>query len=142
MEMIRVKKDCVFFFFQAEDGIRIPLGSRGLGDVYRSQGRVLDKMPRARVTEALVTAARTDGARRAIDAGARRIVVRVRDRPIGKPARWLPPNGPRRLEAALALSSSHLRPCRRGAPPPRGRTKQRQSRQPALLEAQRKGPAL
>jgi len=64
-------------------------------------GQVLDKIPRARVTEALVTAARTDGARRAIDAGARRIVVRVLDRPIGMPARWLPANGPRRMEAAL-----------------------------------------
>ncbi len=25
------------FFFQAEDGIRVPLWSRGLGDVYQSQ---------------------------------------------------------------------------------------------------------
>ncbi len=27
----------VFFFFQAEDGIRDVLGSRGLGDVYKRQ---------------------------------------------------------------------------------------------------------
>ncbi|VTU72688.1 hypothetical protein AMBR_EADFOONE_02821 [Lacticaseibacillus rhamnosus] len=32
---------CLFFFFifffQAEDGIRVPLWSRGLGDVYKRQ---------------------------------------------------------------------------------------------------------
>ena len=30
--------DCVFFFFQAEDGIRDLVRSRGLGDVYKRQG--------------------------------------------------------------------------------------------------------
>ncbi len=29
---------CVFFFFQAEDGIRVAQESRGLGDVYKGQG--------------------------------------------------------------------------------------------------------
>ncbi len=29
--------DDVYFFFQAEDGIRDPLWSRGLGDVYKGQ---------------------------------------------------------------------------------------------------------
>ena len=28
---------CVFFFFQAEDGIRVLVRSRGLGDVYKRQ---------------------------------------------------------------------------------------------------------
>ncbi len=28
---------CLFFFFQAEDGIRDVLGSRGLGDVYKDR---------------------------------------------------------------------------------------------------------
>ncbi len=28
---------CLVFFFQAEDGIRDVLGSRGLGDVYKRQ---------------------------------------------------------------------------------------------------------
>ncbi len=28
---------CIIFFFQAEDGIRDVLGSRGLGDVYKRQ---------------------------------------------------------------------------------------------------------
>ena len=35
--MIRLIVDCVFFFFQAEDGIRVLVRSRGLGDVYKSQ---------------------------------------------------------------------------------------------------------
>ena len=33
--------DCVFFFFQAEDGIRDLVRSRGLGDVYKRQLEVL-----------------------------------------------------------------------------------------------------
>ena len=37
----RVTLRCVFFF-QAEDGIRDPLWSRGLGDVYKRQVRVLE----------------------------------------------------------------------------------------------------
>ena len=34
---------CVFFFFQAEDGIRDAQESRGLGDVYKRQADVLYK---------------------------------------------------------------------------------------------------
>lgn len=64
-------------------------------------GQLLERVPRERITEALITAARTDGARRAMDAGARRLVTRVLDRPIGTPAKWLPEGGPRRIEAAL-----------------------------------------
>jgi len=64
-------------------------------------GQVLERVPRERITEALVTAARTDGARKAVDAGARRLVSRMVDRPIGMPARWLPENGSRRIEVAL-----------------------------------------
>ena len=32
---------CFFFFFQAEDGIRDAQESRGLGDVYKRQGRAI-----------------------------------------------------------------------------------------------------
>ena len=32
----------VFFFFQAEDGIRDLVRSRGLGDVYKRQGQEFD----------------------------------------------------------------------------------------------------
>ncbi len=34
-----VEKDGVFFFFQAEDGIRDFCLSRGLGDVYKETGK-------------------------------------------------------------------------------------------------------
>ena len=38
-----MKADLVFFFFQAEDGIRDLVRSRGLGDVYKRQERVEDR---------------------------------------------------------------------------------------------------
>jgi len=68
----------------------------------RTWGEMLDRVPRERICEALVTAARSDGARKAVDAGARRLVARILDRPIGTPARWLPANGAARIEGALA----------------------------------------
>ena len=34
--------DCCFFFFQAEDGIRDLVRSRGLGDVYKRQVEMQD----------------------------------------------------------------------------------------------------
>ena len=64
-------------------------------------GQVLERVPPERITELLVSAARSDGAERAVEAGARRLVARMLDRPIGTPARWLPDEGPRRIEAAL-----------------------------------------
>jgi hypothetical protein len=63
---------------------------------------LLERVPRERICEALVTAARTESARAAIDAGARRLVARILDRPIGTPARWLPTDGAARIETALA----------------------------------------
>ena len=47
--------DCIFFFFQAEDGIRDLVRSRGLGDVYKRQcvdcagGKALDGLGAARL---------------------------------------------------------------------------------------------
>ena len=38
--MIRVRRRVSIFFFQAEDGIRDLVRSRGLGDVYKRQGHV------------------------------------------------------------------------------------------------------
>ncbi len=35
--IIKLEFALYFFFFQAEDGIRDVLGSRGLGDVYKRQ---------------------------------------------------------------------------------------------------------
>jgi uncharacterized membrane protein YheB (UPF0754 family) len=68
----------------------------------KTWGEVLERVPQERISEALVGVARTDGARKAVAAGARRLVSRIMDRPIGTPARWLPANGPARIEAALA----------------------------------------
>ena len=36
----------VFFFFQAEDGIRDLVRSRGLGDVYKRQGKIMRRILR------------------------------------------------------------------------------------------------
>ncbi len=38
---VRVADVVVFFFFQAEDGIRASVASRGLGDVYKGQALTL-----------------------------------------------------------------------------------------------------
>ena len=38
-----VRLTCVVFFFQAEDGIRDLVRSRGLGDVYKRQRHLVDR---------------------------------------------------------------------------------------------------
>ena len=43
---MRVNVFLVFFFFQAEDGIRDLVRSRGLGDVYKRQPLDLSRRPR------------------------------------------------------------------------------------------------
>ena len=53
----------VFFFFQAEDGIRDLVRSRGLGDVYKRQ--VLRHPPPGRPDDRRRTGLAEDGARRA-----------------------------------------------------------------------------
>jgi len=68
----------------------------------RTWGEVLERVPRERISQALITAARSEGARRAVDAGARRLVARMLDRPIGTPSRWLPTNAAARIETGLA----------------------------------------
>ncbi len=68
----------------------------------KTWGELLERVPRERIAEALVTAARSESARHALHAGARRLASRVLDRPIGTPARWLPADGPARIESALA----------------------------------------
>jgi len=67
----------------------------------RTWGEVLERVPRERISEALVTAARTDAARKTLESGARRLVAGILDRPIGTPARWFPEDGPARIEATL-----------------------------------------
>jgi len=67
----------------------------------RTWGDILERVPTERIAEVLTTAARTEAARNALDKGGRRLVSRILDRPIGTPSRWLPENGPERVEAAL-----------------------------------------
>ncbi|HSH76681.1 MAG TPA: DUF445 family protein [Longimicrobiales bacterium] len=68
----------------------------------RSWGEVLERIPRERISEALVTAARSEGTRAAVRKGVTRLAARMLDRPIGTPAHLLPVTGPARIEAALA----------------------------------------
>ena len=68
----------------------------------RTWGDVLDRIPISKIAEVMVTAARTDTTRQAVNAGAQRLVSQAMERPIGTPARWFPENGPQRLEAALS----------------------------------------
>ena len=42
---------CGFFFFQAEDGIRDLVRSRGLGDVYKRQDEDIELRPSGRVVK-------------------------------------------------------------------------------------------
>ena len=68
----------------------------------KTWGELLERVPRERVAEALIAAARSESARKALHAGARKTAVMILERPIGMPARWLPPDGPARIEAALS----------------------------------------
>ncbi|MDX1492680.1 MAG: DUF445 family protein [Longimicrobiales bacterium] len=67
----------------------------------KTWGEVLGSLPPERIAELLVTAARTETARSVAETGGKRLISRIFERPIGTPARWLPDNGPQRIEAAL-----------------------------------------
>ena len=89
---------CVFFFFQAEDGIRDLVRSRGLGDVYKRQGGDFDhgraapdgaawRLHRAALARAVDSARRgacllytSDAAdeRSSVDLGGRRIIKKTK----------------------------------------------------------------
>ena len=49
-----------FFFFQAEDGIRDLVRSRGLGDVYKRQSYMCDRLAVMRMSEVVETLTRED----------------------------------------------------------------------------------
>lgn len=68
----------------------------------RTWGEVLERVPPERIAELLTIAARTDATRAVVEAGAQRLASRALERPIGRPSRWFPEDGPRRMEAALA----------------------------------------
>lgn len=67
----------------------------------RTWGAVLERIPSERISETLVSAARSEALRAALGDGIRKLARDLLDRPIGTPARWLPENGAARIEAAL-----------------------------------------
>jgi uncharacterized membrane protein YheB (UPF0754 family) len=67
----------------------------------RTWGDILDRVPEERISEMMVAAARTDTARDAAREGVRKMVRGLLEKPIGTPSRWLPDNGPQRIEEAV-----------------------------------------
>jgi hypothetical protein len=67
----------------------------------RTWGEVLEKVPPEKIARWLVAAARSETAARLYRRSAERLVDTLLDRPIGTPARWLPPDAPRRIETAI-----------------------------------------
>lgn len=67
----------------------------------RTWGDVLERVPREQVVGWLVDAARSDGARALYRRSAHGVADALMERPIGTPARWLPSDGPARIEAGI-----------------------------------------
>lgn len=67
----------------------------------RTWGEVLEKVPPETLSRWLVSAARSEAALNLFRRWADRMTNGLLDRPIGKPADWLPPEAPRRIEAAI-----------------------------------------
>ncbi|HSM60212.1 MAG TPA: DUF445 family protein [Longimicrobiales bacterium] len=67
----------------------------------RTWGEALERVPRDRLSEWIVAAARSEAAARAYREGASRLLAALLDRPIGTPAQWLPDGTPDRVERAL-----------------------------------------
>ncbi len=65
-------------------------------------GDLLRRIPPERVAEGVVAAARSEAAGKAYRATFRRTLLRLLDRPIGRPADWLPEGTSTRLERVLA----------------------------------------
>jgi len=68
----------------------------------RTWGEILERVPPERLVEWLVSAARSDAARRIYREGAGRLMSGMLDKPIGTPARWLPDGAPERIEQSLS----------------------------------------
>lgn len=62
---------------------------------------LIDDIPPDRVSEWVVTAARSDVAGTVYREAGRRIAAAVLERPIGRPARWLPANAARSIQSAI-----------------------------------------
>jgi hypothetical protein len=67
----------------------------------RTWGEILDRVPPERIVGWIVSAARSHAAGAAYREAGRRLASGLLDRPIGTPARWLPPEAPERIEDAL-----------------------------------------
>ena len=67
----------------------------------RSWGEVLDRVPLETISRWLVTAARSESAEKLLRRGTERMLEGLLDHPIGTPAKWLPPETPRRIEEAI-----------------------------------------
>jgi uncharacterized membrane protein YheB (UPF0754 family) len=65
-------------------------------------GELLGRIPPEQLARAMVSAARSDAARRGIRDAADRGVRGLLDRPIGRPADWLPSGGAPRIQEALS----------------------------------------
>ncbi len=68
----------------------------------RTWGEVLEKVPPETLSRWLVSAARSEAALNLFRRWAERTTDSLLDRPIGKPSDWLPPDAPRRIEAAIS----------------------------------------
>jgi uncharacterized membrane protein YheB (UPF0754 family) len=67
----------------------------------RTWGEVLENVPTERLSGWVVEAARSDAARRGATGVVRRLADTLLDRPIGRPASWLPDDASERIEAGL-----------------------------------------
>ncbi len=67
----------------------------------RTWGEVLEKVPPETLSRWLASAARSDAVLSLLRRWADRMTDTLLDRPIGKPADWLPPKVPQRIEAAI-----------------------------------------
>jgi uncharacterized membrane protein YheB (UPF0754 family) len=65
-------------------------------------GELLERIPPERVAAGVASAARSDAARGVYRETLRRLLQGVLDRPVGRPADWLPPGAANRLRGALS----------------------------------------
>jgi uncharacterized membrane protein YheB (UPF0754 family) len=67
----------------------------------RTWGEILERVPAETLSRWLVSVARSGAAANLLRRAAERTVDSLLDHPIGTPAKWLPPEAPRRIEEAI-----------------------------------------
>jgi len=65
-------------------------------------GELLERVPPERIASGIVSAARSDAARNAYREALRRVLQGMLDRPVGRPADWLPEGSVSRIQSALS----------------------------------------